>query len=101
MHNKKDILDEDHHMIKTAVFVALAILLVVVFGKFTTGAFSYIADNSEGKSYDISGQCDFEEDSADCCEDSCVRWCAAKEKRLIGFGVKDSKDIKCECTCSF
>lgn len=92
--------DEDHHLIRKAVFVVLAIILVVVFGSFITGAFTFVFENAEGKTYNITGECTFEEDSMDCCENACGQWCASKGKRALEIGVLEPMETKCQCICS-
>lgn len=92
--------DEDHHIMREAVFVMLAIFLVVVFGSFITGAVTFVFENAEGNTYNLTGDCSFEEDSMDCCENACGQWCALKSKRALETGVLNSVEVKCECTCS-
>lgn len=98
MQKKQD--DEGHELIRKAVFVVLAILLVVVFGSFITGAFTFVFDNAEGASYNITGECDINADSADCCESACAQWCAEKGKKVLKIGVISPMETKCQCTCS-
>jgi len=93
--------EEDHELVRKAVFVALAILLVVVFGKFVTGAVSYMFEGTPGTGYNITGNCDLEKDSIDCCENACSQWCAVKNKKVFSVGVIEPMEVKCRCTCSF
>jgi len=103
----KNFEDRRYRMLRKAVFITLALILLVVLGRVVVEAFSFVAGNSgkkaevSGTAYNLTGEgCPMEEDSTDCCEEACARLCSAKNRSLIKVGVIDPMKIKCGCVCS-
>ena len=92
--------EKSHQYARKAVFAFLAVILAAVFLSLISGAARFVFDNAPGKSYTITGMCDLGEDSIDCCETACMRWCAAKGKKLIEVGVASPMETKCVCQCT-
>lgn len=98
---------EGHPKMRKALFIILALILVIVMGRVTVEGFSFVVGNAvknagiKGDAYTITGgSCPTGEDSADCCEKACVKWCGAKERGLVRAGVIDPMKVKCKCVCT-
>jgi hypothetical protein len=105
----KKVMEEGHPRIRRAVFILLALVLVVMMGRLVVEAFSFVSANAAartadnkitGMAYTIEGgNCPDDANSADCCQEACSAWCKSKGQSLIKVGVVEPIEVKCKCTC--
>jgi hypothetical protein len=99
--------NDGHPFLRKAFAVLMLLLLLAVLGRMVVGAVSFFAENAErpetleGMEFTITGNsCTLDDDTADCCANTCTQWCGAKGGKAYKAGVVSAEKTSCKCICS-